>query len=94
MDPGSNTTTITVTAEDGSVRKYVIYTTRPETTQETATEEPSQTEVQQESSSQTQNSEGIVTIDGEKFTISQDYTTHELPDDYDTEEYDYDGSCW
>lgn len=92
MDPGSNTTTITVTAEDGSVRKYVIYTTRPETTQETATEEPSQTEVQQESSSQTQNSEGIVTIDGEKFTISQDYTTHELPDDYDTEEYDYDGS--
>lgn len=92
MDPGSNTTTITVTAEDGSVRKYVIYTTRPETSQETATEAPSQTEVQQESSSQTQNSEGIVTIDGKKFTISQDYTTHELPDDYDTEEYDYDGS--
>ena len=28
MDPGSNTTTITVTAEDGSVKKYIIYTTR------------------------------------------------------------------
>ena len=92
MDPGSNTTTITVTAEDGSVRKYVIYTTRLETSQETATEAPSQTEVQQESSSQTQNSDGIVTIDGKKFTISQDYTAHELPDDYDTAEYDYDGS--
>lgn len=92
MDPGSNTTTITVTAEDGSVRKYVIYTTRPETSQETAAEVPSQTEVQQESSSQTQNSDGIVTIDGKKFTISQDYTAHELPDDYDTAEYDYDGS--
>ena len=25
MDPGSNTTTITVTAEDGSVKKYIIY---------------------------------------------------------------------
>lgn len=91
MDPGSNTTTITVTAEDGSVRKYVIYTTRPETSQETATEAPSQTEVQQESSSQTQNSDGIVTIDGKKFTISQDYTAHELPDDYDTAEIDYNG---
>lgn len=35
MDPGDNTTTITVTAEDGSVRKYVIYTNvekKPETT--------------------------------------------------------------
>ena len=30
MDPGSNTTTITVTAEDGSVKKYIIYTTRLE----------------------------------------------------------------
>lgn len=30
MDPGSNTTTITVTAEDGSVNKYIIYTTRLE----------------------------------------------------------------
>lgn len=28
MDPGRNTTTITVTAEDGSTRKYVIYTIR------------------------------------------------------------------
>lgn len=27
MDPGDNTTSITVTAEDGSTRKYVIYTT-------------------------------------------------------------------
>lgn len=34
MDPGSNTTTITVTAEDGSVKKYIIYTTRLEDGQE------------------------------------------------------------
>lgn len=38
MDPGSNTTTITVTAEDGSVKKYIIYTTRLEDGQEATTE--------------------------------------------------------
>lgn len=92
MDPGNNTTTITVTAEDGSVRKYVIHTTRLEAGQEASTEAPSQTEAQQESSSQTQNGDGTVTIDGKKFTISQDYTAHELPDGYDTAEYNYNGS--
>lgn len=38
MDPGSNTTTITVTAKDGSVNKYIIYTTRLEDGQEATTE--------------------------------------------------------
>lgn len=44
MDPGSNTTTITVTAEDGSVKKYIIYTTRLEDGQEATTEAESKTE--------------------------------------------------
>lgn len=43
MDPGSNTTTITVTAEDGSVNKYIIYTTRLEDGQEATTEAESKT---------------------------------------------------
>ena len=36
MDPGSNTTTITVTAENGAVKKYVIYTEKaqPSTTED------------------------------------------------------------
>lgn len=38
MDPGSNTTTITVTAEDGSVKKYIIYTTKLVDGQEATTE--------------------------------------------------------
>ena len=44
MDPGSNTTTITVTAEDGSVKKYIIYTTRLEDGQEATTEAESKAE--------------------------------------------------
>ena len=47
MDPGSNTTTITVTAEDGSVKKYIIYTTRLEDGQEATTEAESKTEAVQ-----------------------------------------------
>lgn len=46
MDPGSNTTTITVTAEDGSVKKYIIYTTRLEDGQEATTEAVSDGSIQ------------------------------------------------
>ncbi len=69
MDPGSNTTTITVTAEDGSVKKYVIYTTRPEDGQEATTEAESKTEEVTETSSQTVNDDGTVTIDGNKYSV-------------------------
>lgn len=44
MDPGSNTTTITVTAEDGSVKRYIIYTTKLGDGQEATTEAESKTE--------------------------------------------------
>lgn len=44
MDPGSNTTTITVTAEDGSVKRYIIYTTKLVDGQEATTEAESKTE--------------------------------------------------
>lgn len=43
MDPGSNTTTITVTAEDGSVKRYIIYTTKLVDGQEATTEAESKT---------------------------------------------------
>ncbi len=69
MDPGSNTTTITVTAEDGSVKKYVIYTTRLEDGQEATTEAESKTEEVTETSSQTVNDDGTVTIDGNKYSV-------------------------
>ena len=69
MDPGSNTTTITVTAEDGSVKKYIIYTTRLEDGQEATTEAESKTEAVTEDVSQTVNNDGTVTIDGRKYSV-------------------------
>ena len=79
MDPGRNTTTITVTAEDGSVKKYIIYTTRAagSNEQETQTEAETQTEVQTE---QTDNIQ--VTIDKVQYTVIQDYSEHELTEGY------------
>lgn len=83
MDPGSNTTTITVTAEDGSVKKYIIYTTRLEDGQEATTEAESKTEAVTE--------DGTVTIDGRKYSVVKDYSGITIPDGYQEIDYDYNG---
>lgn len=89
MDPGSNTTTITVTAEDGSVKKYIIYTTRLEDGQEATTEAESKTEAVTEDASQAVNNDGTVTIDGRKYSVVKDYSGITIPDGY--QEIDYNG---
>lgn len=76
MDPGSNTTTITVTAEDGSVKKYIIYTTRLEDGQEATTEAESKTEAVTEDASQAVNNDGTVTIDGRKYSVVKSDTAN------------------
>lgn len=91
MDPGSNTTTITVTAEDGSVKKYIIYTTRLVDGQEATTEAESKTEAVTEDASQTVNNDGTVTIDGRKYSIVQDYSGITIPEGYQEADYDYNG---
>lgn len=80
MDPGSNTTTITVTAEDGSVKRYIIYTTKLGDGQEATTD-----------ASQTVNNDGTVTIDGRKYSIVQDYSGIIIPEGYQEADYDYNG---
>lgn len=87
MDPGSNTTTITVTAKDGSVNKYIIYTTRLEDGQEATTEAESKTE----DASQAVNNDGTVTIDGRKYSVVKDYSGITIPDGYQEIDYDYNG---
>lgn len=91
MDPGSNTTTITVTAEDGSVKKYIIYTTRLEDGQEATTEAESKTEEVTETPTQTVNDDGTVTIDGKKYSVVQDYSGITIPDGYQEIDYEYNG---
>ena len=91
MDPGSNTTTITVTAEDGSVNKYIIYTTRLEDGQEATTEAESKTEAVTEDASQAVNNDGTVTIDGRKYSVVKDYSGITIPDGYQEIDYDYNG---
>jgi len=90
MDPGSNTTTITVTAEDGSVKRYIIYTTKLVDGQEATTEAESKTEAVTEDASQTVN-DGTVTIDGRKYSIVQDYSGITIPEGYQEADYDYNG---
>ena len=75
MDPGKNTTTITVTAEDGSTRKYIIYTNvekKPETT--TPPPEPI-----------------IVQIDGTDMHIKDIDNDISLPEGFEKLDYEYKG---
>ena len=76
MDPGSNTTTITVTAED---------------CQEATTEAESKAEEVTETSTQTVNDDGTVTIDGKKYSVVKDYSGITIPDGYQEIDYDYNG---
>lgn len=91
MDPGSNTTTITVTAEDGSVKRYIIYTTKLVDGQEATTEAESKTEAVTEDASQAVNNDGTVTIDGRKYSVVKEYSGITIPDGYQEIDYDYNG---
>ena len=84
IDPGSNTTTITV-------KKYIIYTTRLEDGQEATTEAESKTEAVTEDASQAVNNDGTVTIDGRKYSVVKDYSGITIPDGYQEIDYDYNG---
>ena len=73
MDPGDNTTTITVTAEDGSTRKYVIYTAVAKPA-ETTTVPPEPITVQ---------------IDGTDSYIEDINDAVTLPEGFETFDYQY-----
>ena len=88
MDPGRNTTTITVTAEDGSTRKYVIYTIR-QTDGGEATQV--QTEQSTEAESTSQSASLTVSVDGKNYLLSSDFSSNPLPEGYEEIEYDYNG---
>lgn len=101
MDPGKNTTTITVTAENGSTKVYKIYTTKEVAAQEqTTAAEPEKTTESQEDSSEeetTVNENNLtgqtdkIMVDGKAFTIISDLTAHPLPAGYEKISYDYNG---
>lgn len=93
MDPGRNTTTITVTAENGSTRSYIIYTTKEsaadgetagkeEADNESASQDIADIEVQQKA---------IATIDGTEYYIISDFDSNPLPAGYETEVFEYKG---
>lgn len=84
MDPGNNTTTITVTAENGDKKVYTIYTTKPVPQMEpTDAPEPESTQAGME--------EKVVKVNEKDYKIAETFETHPLPSGYEQIEYDYDG---
>jgi hypothetical protein len=93
MDPGSNTTTITVTAQDGSKKVYTIYTTKDtESTTEKATEKQT-TEVgtAAETPSVDETKSRKATVDGIDYNILDVSESNPLPSGYEQTDYEYDG---
>ncbi|MCI6164509.1 MAG: hypothetical protein MR675_04910, partial [Lachnospira sp.] len=90
MDPGRNTTRITVTAENGETRTYIIYTTKETDGQEATTKEAesSSEEVTEETSGVT---ESEVTYNNKKYVIASSLSDKQIPADYEETEIDYNG---
>ncbi len=91
LDPGDNTTKITVTAENGTKKVYTIYTKRAyeQTTQpqSQASEEKPSEEV-----TQTPPSDVVINIDGTDYFIVSNFDESILPEGYEAVDYDYKGT--
>ena len=102
MDPGFNTTTITVTAENGSKRTYTIKTTKEtnsasnENNQATGSDSSNGSTDNNIPDVQDPNSEAIqepnITVDNAEYKIVSANDEHPLPDGYTPTEYDYNGT--
>lgn len=90
MDPGFNTTTITVTAEDGSVKKYIIKTTKENgiTNQTTANNATTAATTAQTAPVINQIT---TTVNGLQYNIIKDLSNHPMPDGYEATQLDYNG---
>ena len=82
MDYGDNTTTITVTAENGSTKSYVIKTYRPEPNNNTTTKTDENNTTQTDNSPQVDTDTNAITVDGVKYEVDNDFTMHNLPDGF------------
>ncbi len=97
MDTGLNTTTITVTAEDGSRKTYTIKTTKSDIIKspEEASKEAEGTDGDNAvNSTEIDNNavqEPMVNIDGAEYKIASSFDEHPLPEGYTQSETDYNG---
>ncbi len=103
MDPGFNTTTITVTAENGSKRTYTIKTTKETNSASNENNQATGSDLSNGSTDnnnipdvQDPNSEAIqepnITVDNAEYKIVSANDEHPLPDGYTPTEYDYNGT--
>ena len=86
LDPGSNTTYIIVTAQDGSTKTYTIATTRGSSTEQ-------ESETESETTTESENiTELEVVIDNARYKIVNDVESYPFPDGYTSIAYsDYEG---
>lgn len=94
MDPGKNTTTVTVTAQNGSKKVYKISTTREageSASEEAITPDGSTTESDTNAEPEVNPLTKDVTIDGKDYKIVDDYSKYPLPDGYEVMDYEYEG---
>ncbi len=80
MDEGDNSTTVTVTAENGSVKKYIIYTKKDAAPQEEPTPEPPADESRN------------ITFEGKTYVITDITEGVTLPEGFETSSMAYNGN--
>lgn len=91
LDPGDNTTKITVTAENGATKVYTIYTKRPfEDTIQKPTQGTGETPT--EKKEDVPKTDVLVNVDGQDYFILSNFDESALPEGYEAVEYSYKGT--
>lgn len=80
MDYGDNTTTITVTAENGAKKSYIIKTYRPQPSNNGTTKAEENNTTQADNP--VEDDPNTVVINGVKYELDNDFTVHTLPDGF------------
>lgn len=97
MDPGFNTTTITVTAENGSKKVYTIKTTKADdiktSDNDNKNDDNSQIDNTVDNNDNGANAvqQPTVSVNGYEYSIISSFDEHPLPDGYVQSETDYNG---
>lgn len=89
---GSNTVTIVVRAENGVTATYKIQVTRKASEGQASLETPEEGETETEENEQTGEETAVITVNGQAYQVSEEFTDEEIPEDFTETTVNYHGT--
>lgn len=89
---GSNAVTIVVRAENGVTATYKIQVTRKASEGQASSETPEEGETETEESEQNGKETAVITVNGQAYQVSEEFTDEEIPEDFSETTVNYHGT--